>query len=109
MRKTKESLAHPATVSDSRIREAQEAENEEMYEAIGGETSTEGVGRGFDADAGGSSGLERAESTADGPMTGEMNDPPVDMPRRKRKKSKHGIHRANSPSNHAAANSTKSI
>lgn len=112
MRKTKENLAHPARVGNSQMREAIETENEELYEAVGGETSTEGVGRGFDADGPDASEFEKSESTADGPLAGEVTDPPSKkrMGRGSKKKDrKHGIHPANSRSNHSAANSTKSI
>ncbi len=111
MRKTKESLAHPSQVGDSQIREAQEEEIEERMEAIGGETSTEGVGRGFDAEDIPESELEKKESTADGPLSGEFTDPPVKMRtgRGKRKKNQKAVQPANSRSNHPAAFSTKSI
>lgn len=46
MHKTKENLARPSKNNDQDIRDAVETANEENYEAVGGETSTEGVGRG---------------------------------------------------------------
>ncbi|HLX63433.1 MAG TPA: hypothetical protein VKX17_19335 [Planctomycetota bacterium] len=111
MRKTKESLAHPPQVGSEQMREAQETENEERYDAVGGETSTEGVGRGFDASGEEPSEFEKSESSADGPLSGEMSDPPMKkgMGRAKVKRRHKRIHPANSPSNHPAANSSKTI
>ena len=57
--------------------------NEENYEAVGGETSTEGVGRGYDADGPDASADEKAESTADGPLSGGLSDPPSTSPKKR--------------------------
>lgn len=109
MRKRKENLTNPATIGDSQIRDAVETANEERADAIGGETSTEGVGRGFDAEGADASEQEKAEASADGPVAGEMTDPPTTKRgvSGKKKSKKDRIHPANSPSNHAAANSSK--
>jgi hypothetical protein len=108
MHKTKENSAHPSKSADQDTRDAEETANEENYEAIGGETSTEGVGRGYDADGPDASPTERDESSADGPMSGELSDPPSQSPRKKLRKSK-GVTRFSNHSNHAAENDTKSI
>src|SRR4051812_5204801 len=63
MRKTKENLAKPPDKEFPESLEAQETANEEHYEEIGGESATEGVGPGFDADTpDGESEEEKAES-----------------------------------------------
>jgi hypothetical protein len=108
MRKTKENLALASKFPDQDIRDAQETANEEKYEAIGGESSSEGVGIGYDADEDDATPEEKAEASADGPLSRDASDPPMRQTRKKRK-TKHGIHPANSRSNHAAANSSKTI
>ena len=108
MHKTKENLANPSKSRDQDTRDADETANEENYEALGGETSTEGVGRGYDADGPDANATEKAESSADGPLSGELTDPPTESPLKK-KRAKSGVHRADNKSNHAAANNTKSI
>ena len=108
MHKTKENSAKPSKSHDQNIRDADEMANEEDYEAVGGETSTEGVGRGYDADGPDASADEKAESTADGPLSGEVSDPPSTSPTKKKRRAK-GVQRADNRSNHAAANDTKSI
>ena len=108
MHKTKESLAKPSKSTDQDTRDAYETAIEEQYEAVGGETSTEGSGRGYDAEGPGASRMEMAESSADGPMSGERTDPPSELPKSK-KRTQRGIQRADNKSNHAAANNTKSI
>ena len=111
MRKTKENSAHPARGGNSQIRETQATANEERYEAVGGETSTEGVGRGYDPEGADASGMEKSESSADGPLSGELSDPPTKkrLARGNGKDRKHGIRPPDGRSNHAAANSSKSI
>ena len=106
MRKTKESLANPCKVADQDICEAHETEVEENYEAINGATSSEGVGVGYDADPDDASVEEKAEASADGPLSQDVTDPPV---RKARKKKKKGVTLPNSRSNHAAAYSSKAI
>ncbi|HLX65183.1 MAG TPA: hypothetical protein VKX17_28200 [Planctomycetota bacterium] len=108
MHKTKENLAKPSKSHDQNIRDAYETANEEDYEAIGGETSTEGVGRGYDAEGPDASPTEKAESTADGPISGELADSPSELPA-KRNRAQKGVQRADTKSNHAAVNNTKSI
>ena len=112
MRKTKENSANPARAGDSQTREGEETENEEHAEAVGGETSTEGVGRGFDAEDREGTEIDEAESSADGPLSGDVNVPPEikrAVRNKKTKNAQHGIAPADGPSNHAAANSSRSI
>lgn len=112
MRKTKENSAHPARAGDPQTREGQETENEEHAEAVGGETSTEGVGRSFDAEDREGIKLEAGASSADGPLSGDVNAPPEKkraVRGKQQKDARHGIAPADGPSNHAAANSSRSI
>src|SRR4051812_35094706 len=106
MRKTKENLANPPKENDPEGREARETANEEHYEEIGGERSTEGVGAGFDDDTttADANEEEKAEATADGPLSGDVNDPPM---KRIEHKSHKGITPPESRSNHPAAHSPK--
>ena len=106
MRKTKESLSNPCKSTDQDIRDAHETEVEEQFESINGETSTEGVGPGFDDDPDGASKEEKAEASADGPVSQGSFDPPV---RKARKKKAKGVTPPHSKSNHAAAYNTKAI
>lgn len=78
MRKTKENLARPMKGLSSDAREAFETENEERAAAIGGENATEGLGSGFDDPDGDSESLDKAQSSADGPVSGGSNDPPFE-------------------------------
>lgn len=111
MRKTKANLSHPPVSDESEVRENEETENDERYEAINGETSSEGVGRGFDAEGADATALEKDEATADGPLSGEETDPPRSGRVRVKRKGKKG--RAVTPphgrSNHRAAFSSKTI
>lgn len=108
MHKTKEGLQKgPLGIVDQEIEEAIEAANEEEYEANNGAMSTDGVGTGFDAEGRNPSKLERAQSSGDGPASGEMTDPPTTL--KTKKKSKKGVLRGGNASNHPAAFSTKSI
>ncbi len=110
MRKTKENLAKPpAVLEDSQIREAEEMANEERYEAIGGETSSEGVGVGYDEEGPDASESEKAESSADGPLSRDVTDPPFNKPRKRTPKKHRGITPPHGRSNHRAAYSTKAI
>jgi hypothetical protein len=110
MRKTKENLAKPPDRELMESREAQETANEEHYEEIGGESSTEGVGPGFDADVpGGESEEEKAESTADGPLSGDVFDPPITKPGKSKRRQRRRVQAAHSRSNHPAARSSKTI
>jgi len=106
MHRTKESLQNPATKGNEQMKEAHEAAVEEAYEAAGGATSTDGVGTGFDAGSGGASHAEKAQSSADGPASGEMTDPPTSLKAKKKQKRK-GVQRFDNASNHAAENSSK--
>lgn len=83
MHKTKVNSAKPSKGHNQNIRDADEMVNEENYAAVGGETSTEGVGRGCDADGPDASADEKAESTADGPLSGELSDPPSTSPKKR--------------------------
>lgn len=110
MRKTKENSALRIKGVAPDLREALETANEERAEAIGGENATEGLGNGFDAPGSDAEELDTAESSADGPVSGESNDPPF-QPRTGRKKheKKRGVTLPDGPSNHAAAHSSKTI
>ena len=107
MHKTKENSAMPQRKGGFESRDAQETANEEHYEAIGGASSTDGVGQGYDADGGNATKEEKAEATGDGPLSGDVFDPPTQKPGKK--KQKRGVQRADGPSNHAAENSSKAI
>lgn len=110
MRKTKESLAKPpAVLEDSQIREAEEMANEEHYEAIGGETSTEGVGVGYDEEGPDASESEKAEASADGPLSRDVTDPPFERPTKHKGRKRKGVTLPHGRSNHRAAYSTKAI
>ena len=107
MHKTKENSAKPHRKDGFESREAQETDNEERYEAMGGATSTDGVGPGYDADGSDASDEEKSESTGDGPLSGDVSDPPTKkLGKRMHKK---GIQPADGKSNHAAENSSKTI
>ncbi len=109
MRKTKENLAHPAR-GNAQMRDAAETANEERAEATGGALSTDGVGSGFDAEDAEDAEVETDEATGDGPMSGEMTDPPTTKRAEGTKKNrKHGLKPPHGKSNHAAANSSKKI
>ena len=107
MHKTKENSARPPRKDEVESQEALEAGNEERYEAMGGASSTDGVGPGYDADGPDASDEEKAESTGDGPLSGDVFDPPTSKPGKKKRKK--GIQPADGKSNHAAENSSKSI
>jgi hypothetical protein len=110
MRKTKENLAKPPDKEFMESREAQETANEEHYEEIGGESATEGVGPGFDADVpNGESEEEKLEATADGPLSGDVFDPPVKKPGTSQRRKRRRVQAAHSRSNHPAARSPKTI
>ena len=104
MRKTKENLRLAKTNQDVPDVEALETEREQRYEEIDGETSTEGVGRGFTTD----SAFEESVDSADGPLSGDSMTPPVHRTnlskknkRRRKVNPNHG--------NHPAARSSKAI
>jgi hypothetical protein len=108
MRKTKENIA--LTPKDGfESRESKETENEERWEAMNGEASTEGVGAGYDEDVADASFTERAEATADGPLSGDVTDPPATDQTRKRKRKRRGIEPPDSRSNHPAEFNPKAI
>ena len=107
MHKTKESLQRPHNSGNEQINDAHEVAVEEAYEASNGAMSTDGVGTGYDADGPDATRREKAESNADGPASGEMTDPPSKL--KSKKKHPKGVQRIANHSNHAAANSTKSI
>ena len=107
MRKTKENSALPPRKGNSQSRDAQETANEEDYEANGGASSTDGVGPGYDADGPDASREEKAEATGDGPLSGDVSDPPTHKPGKKKRRK--GIQPADGKSNHAAENSSKAI
>ena len=107
MHKTKESLQRPHDSGNEQINDAHQTAIEEQYEANNGATSSEGVGVGFDAGGNGTTRREKAEATADGPASGEMTDPPTTL--KSKKKRVKGVKRIDTKSNHAAANSTKTI
>ena len=110
MRRTKENLAKPPDKSIPESLEAQETANEEHYEEITGETATEGVGRGYDADQPGDSEEEKREASADGPLSGDVEDPPTQLNTgRARRKKKRGVTPPHGPSNHRGARSSKTI
>ena len=107
MRKKKENIAYNAK-RDPKIPEtdAMETEREQRMEEISGETSTEGVGPGFDSGDREPEGFE----SADGPLSGEVMEPPR-IGRghaRKRKKGQHPEEWRNK-GNHIAARSSKKI
>lgn len=108
MRRTKESLAKPPDRSIPDTVDAQEAANEEHYEEIGGERATEGVGPGFDADAMDTD-EETREATADGPLSGDVFEPPTERPAGRPRRKKRGVSPPHGPSNHPAARSSKTI
>lgn len=110
MRKTKENSARPLTGVSSDVRDAVETANEERADAIGGENSTEGLGSGFDDADSDAERTDKAQSSADGPVSGASNDPPFE-PRtgRKKRAKQRGVTLPDSPSNHAAAHSSKTI
>jgi hypothetical protein len=109
MRRTKQNLALPPK-EGLESREAQATENDERYEAMSGEEATEGVGPAYDEDVPDASREEKAEATADGPLSGEISDPPNTNPlSRKGKRKKRGVKPPNSRSNHPAAHSPKAI
>ncbi len=107
MHRTKESLQMPHDSGTEKMKVAHEAAAEEAYEMAGGASSTDGVGPGYDANSSHASRTEIAQSTADGPASGEMTDPPHELLKKRKKKA--GVRRSGNKSNHAAANSTKSI
>jgi hypothetical protein len=107
MHKTKENSALPPKKDGFESRDAQETENEEHYEAVGGASSTDGVGPGYDSDGPDASDEERAEATGDGPLSGDVFDPPASESGNKKRNK--GIQPADGRSNHAAENSLKSI
>ncbi len=109
MRKTKVNLAKPPDKDLPESVEAQETANEEHYEAIGGERATEGVRPGFDADQPDDSDEEKLEATADGPLSGDVEDPPTRNPSGKAKRKKRGVTPPHGLSNHPAARSPKTI
>ena len=109
MRRTKENLAKPADPKLPETIEAQETANEEHYEEISGGNSTEGLGSGYDADQPGDSDEEKREAGADGPLSGDVEDPPTKNPMGKAKRKKRGVTPAHGPSNHQAARSPKTI
>jgi len=110
MRKTKENLAKPPNKDFAESVEAQETANEEHYEQIGGENATEGMGSGYDADQPEDSDEEKREASADGPLTGDVEDPPTQLNTgRARRKKKRSVTPPNSPSNHRGARSPKTI
>jgi hypothetical protein len=107
MRKKKENLAYNAK-RDPMIPEtdALESEREQRMEEIGGESSTEGLGPGFD------SGLDEPEGfeSADGPLSGDSMEPPTGRRghAKKRRKGQHPEEWRNK-GNHIAARSSKKI
>jgi hypothetical protein len=110
MRKTKENLAKPPDKEFPESVESQETANEEHYELIGGENATEGMGTGYDADSPDDSDEEKLEAGADGPLTGDVEDPPTQLNTGKaRRRKKRGVTPPHGPSNHPAARSPKTI
>src|ERR1039457_3812291 len=107
MRKTKENSAMPPKQGASESREAQETENEEHSDAIGGTSATDGVGSGYDTDGADPSEADKAEAGADGPLSGDIFDPSASNPLKKKRTG--NIRSLDSRDAHAAANSPKTI
>ena len=106
MRKRKENMAAADELANAPDPESLATEREERFDAIDGETSTDGVGPGYSTDPG----FEKSVQSADGPLSGESFTPPTRLAGRlkkhgRRKKKTH----VNAQTRHAAANSPRKL